>query len=271
MVCLAIFLLPVIANCSIYIVLIYLRTVRDKNKVGIDGIVIEDGSSEKVQIHCAPTPKDDQDSCHKNGEQAMKSIQKSSAQDSLSNVNSKSSASSNALENEHSILNSDAKIGVEVLDDKPLPHIQEENSLFQNLNAKHLTGPSHQVINLPLPIEQCPFQSVELIIKDQGIIDHSLGMENLNPENLELTKIQKEKESAIRSLKTNLVLIFILFFVCILFLFPPKSWQFFLTALNESVQKSTLPIFTTMANFLPIQSIISQYILYLKTLFFKEE
>ena len=264
-------MLPVIANCSIYIVLIYLRTVRDKNKVGIDGIVIEDAISVKVQTHCAPALKDNQDSYHKNGEQAMATMQRSSTQDSLSNVNSKSSTSSNCFENKHCILNSDAEIGTQVLARKKLLHIQEENSLFQDLSAKHLTGPSHLIINLPLHIDPCPFQSVEIISKDQDIIDHSIGIENLNPENLELTKIRNEKESAIRSLKTNLVLIFILFFVCILFLFPPKNWQFFLTALNESVQKSTLPILTTMANFLPIQSIIWQYILYLKTLFFKEE
>ena len=224
-----------------------------------------------MQIHCVPTLKDDQDSCHKNGEQAMESMQRSSALDSLSNVNSKSSTSSNTLENKNCILNSDSDIGTQVLEETPIPHIQEEDRLFQNLNANHLTGASNLIVNLPLSIEQCPFQSVEIIIEDQGTIDHSLGIENLNPENVELAKIQKEKESAIRSLKTNLVLIFILFIVCILFLFPPKNWQFFLTALNESVQKSTLPILTTMANFLPIQSIISHYVLYLKGLFFKEK
>ena len=263
LICLGIFILPVIANISIYLALIYLRAIKDKNKVGIDEIVIEDTSSEKVQTHSVPSLKDDPDKCHKNVEEA---IQRSSTKVTLLNVDPTSCTSSMTFANKYCILNSDVEIGVQK---NYVIHSQGEKVFLKNVNAINLIGPSHLIINLPISTELQPIKTITNIFKDQENTGHILDFEPLNTENLELTKIRKEKESAIRSIKTNLVLICILFVVFVLFLFPPKNWQFFLTALNESVQKSILPILTTTANFLPIQSIISQYIIYLKNLSFK--
>ena len=219
-----------------------------------------------MQSHCVVSLKDDPDICHKNVEEA---IQRSSTKVTLLNIDPKSCTSSMTIVNKYCILNSGVENGVYVEQKNHLTHCQGEKNLLKNVNDINLIGPSHLIINLPISTEQPPSKTIANIIKDKENTSYILDFEPLNTENLELSKIRKEKESAIRSIKTNLVLIGILFVVFILFLFPPKNWQIFLTALNESVQKSILPIFTTTANFLPIQSIINQYIIYLKTLSFK--
>jgi hypothetical protein len=209
-----------------------------------------------VQAHCALTPKE------KNVEKEISSIPQSSNHSHFSNEDPQGvlfpdggRASSKVLVNKNSILCSDVEVANQVLEKQNVNQNQRDSSVFLNINEINITGSSHLSINLPRPTEQPATKSIENL--------------DLSTENLELIKISKEKESAIRSLKTNLTLICILFFICLLFLLPPKNCQFFLTALNESVQKSLLPILTTMANFLPIQSTITQYVIYLKTLFCK--
>jgi hypothetical protein len=83
-------------------------------------------------------------------------------------------------------------------------------------------------------------------------------LETTNEESLKVDQIS----SARRSLQTNLVLmmLFVLFYFFILFI---PNRQFF-SVLIYSLLKGLLPIFTTIANFGTIGSIIRQYYDYLK-------
>ena len=72
-------------------------------------------------------------------------------------------------------------------------------------------------------------------------------------------KLEAERLAAMRSLKTNLILILFFFTTNLFLLIPSKNWQLFFGVSNTSFQKTLVPIATTMANFGTIRSVCSQY------------
>ena len=75
----------------------------------------------------------------------------------------------------------------------------------------------------------------------------------------ELIQLNKERDLAIRSLGTNLLLFSLVILTSVLYLVPSPTWQSFFTAANESLQKGLLPTLSTMANFGTIRSVALQY------------
>ena len=72
-------------------------------------------------------------------------------------------------------------------------------------------------------------------------------------------KLEAERLAAMRSLKTNLILILFFFSTNLFLLIPSINWQLFFGVSNTSFQKTLVPIATTMANFGTIRSVCSQY------------
>ncbi len=68
-----------------------------------------------------------------------------------------------------------------------------------------------------------------------------------------------EKAAAIKSLKTNLILILICCLTLICVFFPSKLVQTYFFFFSSSIQRAMLPIVTTMANFGTIQSVALQF------------
>ena len=75
----------------------------------------------------------------------------------------------------------------------------------------------------------------------------------------EIMQLNKERDLAIRSLGTNLLLFSLVILTSVLYLVPSPTWQSFFTAANESLQKGLLPTLSTMANFGTIRSVALQY------------
>ncbi len=75
----------------------------------------------------------------------------------------------------------------------------------------------------------------------------------------EMARSYKEKMAAIRSLKTNLILI-LLFFVSGTFLIiPSQIWKTYFVIVDTAIQKALLPIVTTSANFGTVRSVGSKF------------
>lgn len=87
-------------------------------------------------------------------------------------------------------------------------------------------------------------------------------------EKLMANRQEAEQMSALRSLKTNLVMILLVSLSILIILIPSKIWQTYFLIVNSSVLKVLLPIVTTMANFGTVQSFARQFWkIILKTLF----
>jgi hypothetical protein len=77
--------------------------------------------------------------------------------------------------------------------------------------------------------------------------------------NEEMARSYEEKMAAIRSLKTNLILI-LLFFVSGTFLIiPSQIWKTYFVIVDTAIQKALLPIVTTLVNFGTIRSVGSKF------------
>ena len=72
-------------------------------------------------------------------------------------------------------------------------------------------------------------------------------------------QLEAEKKAAIRSLETNLILIAIYILSNIFLIFPSKDGQLIFCLVNSSIQKTLLPIATTVANFGTIKSVCFDY------------
>jgi len=74
-------------------------------------------------------------------------------------------------------------------------------------------------------------------------------------EKLMANRQEAEQMSALKSLKTNLVMILLVSLSILIILIPSKIWQTYFLIVNSSVLKVLLPIVTTMANFGTVQSL----------------
>ncbi len=75
----------------------------------------------------------------------------------------------------------------------------------------------------------------------------------------EMVRSYEEKMAAIRSLKTNLILI-LLFFVSGTFLIiPSQIWKTYFVIVDTAIQKALLPIVTTLVNFGTVRSVGSKF------------
>jgi hypothetical protein len=80
-----------------------------------------------------------------------------------------------------------------------------------------------------------------------------------------------EIEAALRSMKTNLLML-LLFFINTLILFlPHPHWKVFVAGLFESLLKFLLPTITTVSNFGPVKEVVKIYMNNLKEKFFPHE
>ena len=68
-----------------------------------------------------------------------------------------------------------------------------------------------------------------------------------------------EKQSAIRSLETNLMLILLFVLATFFYLIPSKVWQTYFCVVETSLQKALLPLITTMTNFGTVRSVSIQF------------
>ena len=85
---------------------------------------------------------------------------------------------------------------------------------------------------------------------------------NINSDSTTLrkkTKEESERAAALRSMKTNLLML-VLFVVYGFFSFVPTlKWKIFLFALFESMLKCMMPIVTTLSNFGPVKNVAKMY------------
>jgi hypothetical protein len=82
---------------------------------------------------------------------------------------------------------------------------------------------------------------------------------SISSEKLMANRQEAERVSAMRSLKTNLILILLVFMSNFVLLIPSKAWQTYFCIVDTSIQKALLPIITTMANFGTVRSVASKF------------
>ena len=86
-------------------------------------------------------------------------------------------------------------------------------------------------------------------------------LEVCNAENLKRkTKKNAEIESALRSLKTNLLMLLMFIINCFILFLPSPHWKLFIGITFESILKFMLPTVTTVANFGPIKDVVKMYL-----------
>jgi hypothetical protein len=77
-------------------------------------------------------------------------------------------------------------------------------------------------------------------------------------ENLVVKRQEAERMSALRSLKTNLIMILLVGLSMMFLLIPSKTWQAYFCIVDTSFQKGFLPVVTTMANFGTVGTVATQ-------------
>ncbi len=77
-------------------------------------------------------------------------------------------------------------------------------------------------------------------------------------ENLVVKRQEAEQMSALRSLKTNLIMILLVGLSMMFLLIPSKTWQAYFCIVDTSFQKGFLPVVTTMANFGTVRTVATQ-------------
>ena len=80
-----------------------------------------------------------------------------------------------------------------------------------------------------------------------------------NSIDFEISRRMTEKESAIRSLETNLFLILFFISSTLFYLVPSKSWQTYFVVVETSLLKALLPLISTITNFGTIRSVSLQF------------
>jgi hypothetical protein len=78
-------------------------------------------------------------------------------------------------------------------------------------------------------------------------------------EKLSANKQEAERVSAMRSLKTNLIMVLFVGLSTLFLTIPSKMWQTYFCIVDTSIEKALLPIVTTMANFGTVQSVARQF------------
>jgi len=73
------------------------------------------------------------------------------------------------------------------------------------------------------------------------------------------SKFNSEKLAAIKSLKTNLVLLLLFILSNILISISSDEWKIYLQAIYMSFQKTFLPVVSTIANFGTVKSVLEHY------------
>jgi hypothetical protein len=73
-----------------------------------------------------------------------------------------------------------------------------------------------------------------------------------------------ETDAALRSMKTNLLMMFVFLMNTLIFLIPSPHWKIFVAFLFASLLKLLLPTITTISNFGPVREVVMIYIENLK-------
>jgi hypothetical protein len=68
-----------------------------------------------------------------------------------------------------------------------------------------------------------------------------------------------EMEAALRSMKTNLLMLLLFMMTGFIFLIPPLEWKMFAAIMFQSFLKLLLPIVTTISNFGPVKEVARIY------------
>jgi hypothetical protein len=69
-----------------------------------------------------------------------------------------------------------------------------------------------------------------------------------------------EIEAALRSMKTNLLMLLLFFLNCFLLLIPSDTWRMLSSLIVESLLKFVLPTVTTISNFGPVKEVVALYL-----------
>jgi hypothetical protein len=69
-----------------------------------------------------------------------------------------------------------------------------------------------------------------------------------------------EIEAALRSMKTNLLMLLLFFLNCLLLLIPSDTWRMFAAIIFQSALKFLLPTVTTISNFGPVKEVVAIYL-----------
>ena len=89
----------------------------------------------------------------------------------------------------------------------------------------------------------------------------AIQMLQRDPENsLNQKKKNAEIESALRSLKTNLIMLLLFFALCVIIFFPTDEMKHFVWLSYASILKFLLPTVTTISNFGPIREVVKLYL-----------
>jgi hypothetical protein len=81
---------------------------------------------------------------------------------------------------------------------------------------------------------------------------------NILSENLAAERREAERMSALRSLKTNLIMILLDGLFMLFMLIPSMTWQTYFCIVGSSILKGLIPIVTTMANFGTVRTVATQ-------------
>jgi hypothetical protein len=80
------------------------------------------------------------------------------------------------------------------------------------------------------------------------------------PDGPEDQRSSLEIEAALRSMKTNLLMLLLFFFHCFLLLIPSDRWRMLGVLIVESLLKFLLPTVTTISNFGPVKEPVALYL-----------
>ena len=287
-VCLAVFIFPVFGSCGLHLMLLYAKAFKDKNKVGAQ-VGLELGPKNKVEAQVCHLTNPELETKNKVGrtnpevkEILDRNVEHGSQKDvGLEQTNESKNLNSDSIEQlstmdqkqvfpheEDKIVNVELKEeSSDLSDDIEFLENGSKSKSFMNSDQEALVSivqvePSNNLIDSKIEIKVNPIQE-DIFPSDENCENSKLEIEMKK----ESRKVEAEIESAIRSLKTNLILIFLLFFLVTFFLFSPLDFQLYFIATIESLQKSLLPILTTMANFSPIRLVVSKYFNYFKDKF----
>jgi len=159
--------------------------------------------------------------------------------------------------------NLEVKISVQNLTD---PHVRNESSNnFKNIKI--------DAIEVDPTFKSSDSQSVEKYFSNPttnntGSTDKQTSESICNQsetnltslfEKLSVNKQEAERVSAMRSLKTNLIMVLFVGLSTLFLIIPSKMWQTYFCIVDTSIEKALLPIVTTMANFGTVQSVARQF------------
>ena len=256
-VCLAVFLLPVFVTCGLHILLLYSRSFKGNNRIGIFVCHQTNTHLEELSVRNAENLSEKENDADKPSDANQRSSVKDKndscpiEDDKIRVVESKEDCSQHEdIQKENVVLENGVNSEPHFNSDQEIP-----TNIAQVVNSKSLSLNDSKI--------QVQVDSIQVPVNTFSLND-DIESPKLDIDDPERRKVEAEIESAIRSLKPNLILIFLLLFLVTFFLFSPLEWQLYSIATIESLEKSLLPTLTTMANFNPIRLVISKYYNYLK-------